>query len=53
MSDQILDGKNHKNPESGTRKWKTGVYKWVIPELTDGTHAVTGGRVREGRPSQV
>ena len=45
MSDQILDGKKHKKRESGTRKWtqldETG-YRSC-------THAVTGGRVREGK----
>ena len=40
-----------KTQKSGKRMTK-GVYPWtkvVIPELTNGTHAVTGGRVREGK----
>ena len=45
MSDQTLDGKKHKNPESGTRKWT----KVVAEESADSTHAVTDGRVREGK----
>ena len=45
MSDQILDGKNTKNGKAEPAE----DYNWVILELTNGTHAVTGGRVREGK----
>ena len=41
MSDQILDKKHHKKKESGTRRGTKG--------FTSCTHAVTGGRVREGK----
>ena len=43
MSDQILDGKN-------TKIRKAEPSTCYPPELTKGTHAVTGGRVREGNP---